>query len=443
MYLVNISFVVICYSSVLFAGVGGVKFSNGQYHSLHQQTPFFSEKNGGLVQQLEAAGLVSGIRDIRFDGVVSSVSGNLISLRNLRILSDTTNLDDYISIDFLLDADSLRLIPGNFKVIEDLGIYYQKEDFFSKDVNETLQMSVPGGGTLASNTMHTLTVSGNDEFTMLLQTGTVLTMKLFNPTDDYKLQIDRPDGGIYERNMFKQGSNWIAFGRSILQTGIYTFRFVPDNNSFMTLEFGFTNNNRQPLTAISSGSSISVSLNGWGYEYAKYKISLNKGDTIEVTDPSDDDIWLHLVNSDSKGVHHVTGGELYTQVSSTGDYYLFVQNRDYENAGSYSGTVTVTPDPDVSKYPVLAPVSEQTVPINHSFSLQLSASNSPNKFTASGLPAGLSIHETTGFVSGIPSIAGKFLIRATAENEFGSDQTDFFLKIQEQKKNKVVVIPLL
>jgi hypothetical protein len=277
---------------------------------------------------------------------------------------------------------------------------------------------------------------------MLLQTGTVLTMKLFNPTDDYKLQIDRPDGGIYERNMFKQGSNWIAFGRSILQTGIYTFRFVPDNNSFMTLEFGFTNNNRQPLTAISSGSSISVSLSGWGYEYAKYKISLNKGDTIEVTDPSDDDIWLYLVNSDSRG--QASGsGEIYTQVSSTGDYYLFVQNRDHENAGSYSGTVTVTPDPDVSKYPVLAPVSEQTVPINHSFSLQLSASNSPNKFTASGLPAGLSINEATGLISGTPSIAGRFLIRATAENEFGSDQTDFFLKIQEQKKNKVVVIPLL
>jgi hypothetical protein len=442
MYLVNISFVVICYSSVLFAGEGGVKLSNGQYHSLRQQTPFFSEKNGGLVQQLEAAGLVSGIRDIRFDGVVSSVSGNLISLRNLRILSDTTSLDDYISIDFLLDADSLRLIPGNFEVIEDLGIYYQKEYFFSKDVNEALSMTIPGGGTLASDTLHTLTVSANDEFTMLLQAGTLMTMRLLNPTDDYELQIDGPDGGSYERGIYHQGSKWNIGNRTIFQTGVYTFRFVPDNDSSMTLELGFTNNNRQPLTAISAGSSISVSLSGWGYEYAKYKISLNKGDTIEVTDPSDDDIWLYLVNSDSRG--QASGsGEIYTQVSSTGDYYLFVQNRDHENAGSYSGTVTVTPDPDVSKYPVLAPVSEQTVPINHSFSLQLSASNSPNKFTASGLPAGLSIHETTGLVSGMPSIAGKFLLRATAENEFGSDQTDFFLKIQEQKKNKVVVIPLL
>ncbi|MCP3684125.1 MAG: hypothetical protein GY861_15700 [bacterium] len=397
--------------------------------------------NAFRLEEAATALNLRNIRDIRFDGVMSLVSGNTLTVKNLRILSDTTDLDDYISIDFLLDADSLQLIPGNLEIVKDLGIYQPtvKQNLFSKDVTENISMVPSNGDFMRSDIMHTLTVSADDEFAIQIETGTLLSLKIFEPTDDYELQIDEPDGGVNTRALYHQGSRYILTDYDFLHAGVYTFRFVPQNDPTVTLQFGFTNNNRTPLETISSGSSISASLSGWGYEYAKYKITLNKGDLIGVTNPSDLDVWLYLVNSNSKVIRS-GNGKLYYRVSSIGEYYIFVQNTNYQYGASYSGSVQVTPDENISQYPVLSPISDQTAALNRPFSLQLNASNSPQRFTAGGLPDGILLNEATGLISGTPNVSGKFLIEIKAENEFGTDRTDFFLKVP--KLNKVVVIPL-
>jgi len=56
--------------------------------------------------------------------------------------------------------------------------------------------------------------------------------------------------------------------------------------------------------------------------------------------------------------------------------------------------------------------------VGQAFSYQITATNSPTSFNATGLPAGLSINTTTGLISGTPTTAGAtpLTIRGTDAN---------------------------
>jgi hypothetical protein len=384
---------------------------------------------GEMAKLLEDSGFLRNIREVRLDGVTTTVQGDLITLHNLRVLSDTTDFDDYLSINFVLDLETLRLIPVKLEITPDLGLYYRDEQLFSKDVLSDIFLRTSDGRTLAPDRLHTITAGPDDEFFMALEVGTVLTLIYQAPTDDYELQIDQPDGNLYGKTLLRKGSSLTAFGHSILLAGIYRFRFIPQNDSAVTLQFGFTNNNRSSLHDMDSGNPIAVSLDGWGNEYAKYRLELDAGDLVEISDPADEDVWLYLLNSNSHIVD--TGGdEIFTRVSATGAYYLFVVNKDVNNGANYSGTLTITLDPDQQRYPVLDPIPQQFGGVGEFYSLQLSASNAPTKFRATGLPTGLTMNETSGIISGTTMIAGTFPVALTVENEFGNDHKDFLFTVQ-------------
>lgn len=54
------------------------------------------------------------------------------------------------------------------------------------------------------------------------------------------------------------------------------------------------------------------------------------------------------------------------------------------------------------------------------FSYQITALNSPTSYTATGLPAGLTLNPTTGAITGTPAVAGTFSIVLTASNASGT-----------------------
>jgi sugar lactone lactonase YvrE len=86
-------------------------------------------------------------------------------------------------------------------------------------------------------------------------------------------------------------------------------------------------------------------------------------------------------------------------------------------ADSYNSTIRVGIP---AAPPVITSASTANATVGSAFSYQVAATNSPTSFTATGLPAGLSINATTGLISGSPTTAGSSSVTLTATNDLGS-----------------------
>lgn len=74
----------------------------------------------------------------------------------------------------------------------------------------------------------------------------------------------------------------------------------------------------------------------------------------------------------------------------------------------------------VSEKPQLGAIAFPSGAIGRVYNYELNATNSPTKFTVSGLPSGLSYTPATGQVSGIPTKPGTFKVKVTAANPVGA-----------------------
>lgn len=66
------------------------------------------------------------------------------------------------------------------------------------------------------------------------------------------------------------------------------------------------------------------------------------------------------------------------------------------------------------------------------FSFQVASANEPAWFTATGLPAGLTIHPQTGVITGVPLQTGNFPVQVIAGNDYGSNTFTLNLAIGYQ-----------
>jgi fibronectin type 3 domain-containing protein len=86
-------------------------------------------------------------------------------------------------------------------------------------------------------------------------------------------------------------------------------------------------------------------------------------------------------------------------------------------AGTGNATLTLTINPPV---PVITSSITVSGAQNSAFSYQITASNSPNSYAASGLPAGVSVNTSTGLISGTPTVSGNFNVTISATNAGGT-----------------------
>lgn len=79
--------------------------------------------------------------------------------------------------------------------------------------------------------------------------------------------------------------------------------------------------------------------------------------------------------------------------------------------------------------PVITSSSTRSAAISQPFTHQIAATNSPTRFGATGLPAGLTVNATTGLVSGSPAASGLFVANLTAMNAGGTATQNFTLTV--------------
>lgn len=93
----------------------------------------------------------------------------------------------------------------------------------------------------------------------------------------------------------------------------------------------------------------------------------------------------------------------------------------------FDGVAITNPSPAGS--PVISSATADTAVIGSAFSYAVTASPAATAFSASGLPAGLSIDSTTGIISGTPGTTGAFPVTLYAANSSGSGSAVLMLNV--------------
>ena len=97
--------------------------------------------------------------------------------------------------------------------------------------------------------------------------------------------------------------------------------------------------------------------------------------------------------------------------------------------GTASEVITITVGAASTAVPVITSAAGATGGVGGTFSYQISASNSPTSYTASGLPSGLLVNPATGTISGIPTTAGSYSVELAATNANGTGSAFVTLQI--------------
>lgn len=95
-------------------------------------------------------------------------------------------------------------------------------------------------------------------------------------------------------------------------------------------------------------------------------------------------------------------------------------------AGTHSSVLSINILPAA---PVITSLASSAASLTKSFSYQVTATNIPTGYTATGLPAGLAIDAVTGLISGRPTSIGVYSIRITASNTGGTSTQTHSLRI--------------
>lgn len=104
--------------------------------------------------------------------------------------------------------------------------------------------------------------------------------------------------------------------------------------------------------------------------------------------------------------------------TTTGSYNVSLAASNAGGTGTATLSLTVNPDPNA---PVISGPFTATAALGVAFNYQITASNTPTTYLASGLPAGLTLDPLTGLISGSPTEVGVSTVSITASNASGSD----------------------
>jgi hypothetical protein len=81
--------------------------------------------------------------------------------------------------------------------------------------------------------------------------------------------------------------------------------------------------------------------------------------------------------------------------------------------------------------PTITSATTASATAGSSFSYQIIATTNPSSFSATGLPAGLTLNTSTGLITGKPTFSGTYSVMLTANSATGTTTVTLTLVVQD------------
>ena len=112
---------------------------------------------------------------------------------------------------------------------------------------------------------------------------------------------------------------------------------------------------------------------------------------------------------------NTTTGLISGKPTTAGTKSALISAKNVAGAGAEYVAITIA----AQTAPVITSAKTATGEAGTVFKYQITATETPTGYTATGLPAGLTVSATTGLISGTPKAAGTSTVTITASNAVG------------------------
>lgn len=261
---------------------------------------------------------------------------------NVRAISSRSTLNDYWVIQYAASQSGFGLTPVKADMYPGVGVYYEEEGLFMKDVSTTGSLK-QGSTVLSWGRPSTLTFGA--PVTARLEAGNSVNVYLGPTAVTYDLIVKELSSGqvVYQQPGYTGGCYfWPVL---ILRTGDYQFEVKSSNGSAIKSVIQFTHNNAAVTPTLSTGSTFSSILAAKSFGYSKFKIRMSKGQKLKFTLTQSGTVDFRLISAD--GTLISADGNLssrssltLTAVPVTGDYYLIFKKPWSTSGASMQVTTT-------------------------------------------------------------------------------------------------------